>query len=871
LICGIYDLLTLQRTLTNLYCRLQLSSVSLQMSERFAEMDAQSRNIITALLGNQTSVARDLQEQTFALTQMLNRTEVVIINQTRAIIMDAIRSGGVTSQTSEADQRLLTGVRTQEADIRSSIEIDLLQDLDFSTMNDRQCEVSEAHKKTFGWLFDNSLDNAAPWKSLTNWLRSSEGIYWINGKAGSGKSTLMRYIYDHDQTYSLLEEWAAPKEPTLASFFFWNSGTLEQRSQSGLMRTLLFETLNSHRELIPIVLPWQWAKEYSRHMDGIKDKVRSSDFWHISKLKAAFRILVAQNIIPIKMCWFIDGLDEYEGDHEEISELFRAAARSNPNVKICISSRPLLAFEDAFRTCPGLRLQDLTLRDINEYVSDKLANHPRYRKLAESANNKKAAAQLIQDIVAKADGVFLWVTLVVKSLLAGLGNRDGIKDLQRRLSLLPNDLESLYAHMLLRIDPFYQEKASEMFQLIRASRELMPVYYDGDSTKQMTLFALALADEDDYQLAVKTPVKLWNTVDIQERCEIMADRLKCRCAGLLEIQEFDPAAPGSMTRNISSTIRADSKVQYLHRTVKDYLEKPDIWNSILVHTSGSGFDANSRMLSSCVLQLKTSMISNDKYRLWRMALDAMSYAYQADTQLGISNAELLDQLDIAMSTLYKTPQGGHWSSNSPNKLSGYITETWNSNMLSFAVQFGLAAYVKEKLAEDIKHGTRKKGRPLVAYALCPLPLVEDYPANAKVVEMLRHYCPKNVLYNDTEHVLAEAVKFQAGKRKIQTRQLVSSDKSWERERVEMFRLLLEHHYDVSQRSADRMTPFPDPPTVYKIIEAFGTGLSQESMQVLESATPISQVPEKPVTNVVAVKEERRRSKTSFLRRIIGRK
>jgi hypothetical protein len=245
-------------------------------------MDVQSRNIITALLGSQGAMTRELQDQTLALTQMLNRTEIVIIDKTRAIIMDAIQNGAVPAQASKIDRKALSRVRTQEYDIRLNIELDLLQALDFSTMNDRQDEVSEAHQKTFSWLFDHSLDTAAPWNSFTEWLKSGNGIYWVSGKAGSGKSTLMRYIFDHKQTKDLLKIWASPRKPAIASFFFWNSGTLLQRSQSGLLRALLYETLNSHRELVPIVLPWQWATEYSRHLERRKSNSRFDAFWHIS-------------------------------------------------------------------------------------------------------------------------------------------------------------------------------------------------------------------------------------------------------------------------------------------------------------------------------------------------------------------------------------------------------------------------------------------------------------------------------------------------------------------------------------------------------------------------------------------------------------
>jgi hypothetical protein len=137
--------------------------------------------------------------------------------------------------------------------------------------------------------------------------------------------------------------------------FFREQCYPEQRSQSGLLRALLYETLNKHRELVPIVLPWQWATEYSRHLKGVKNKrSQLGEFWHISKLKAAFQILVSQKVVPIKMCWFIDGLDEYEGDHEEINELFRSLAASNAmsrfafQVALCWSLKTHLALVQGF-------------------------------------------------------------------------------------------------------------------------------------------------------------------------------------------------------------------------------------------------------------------------------------------------------------------------------------------------------------------------------------------------------------------------------------------------------------------------------------------------------------------------------------------
>lgn len=65
----------------------------------------------------------------------------------------------------------------------------LLHSLSFPELNIRSNQVSESYPQTFEWIFD---DAPQQWDSFSAWLRSNEKRpYWIHGKPGSGKSTLM--------------------------------------------------------------------------------------------------------------------------------------------------------------------------------------------------------------------------------------------------------------------------------------------------------------------------------------------------------------------------------------------------------------------------------------------------------------------------------------------------------------------------------------------------------------------------------------------------------------------------------------------------------------------------------------------------------
>ena len=54
-----------------------------------------------------------------------------------------------------------------------------------------------------------------------------------------------------------------------------------------------------------------------------------------------------------------DGLDEFDGDHAEIVTFFQLVS-SFSHTKLCVSSRPLLVFDQALGMFPKLRLQDLS-------------------------------------------------------------------------------------------------------------------------------------------------------------------------------------------------------------------------------------------------------------------------------------------------------------------------------------------------------------------------------------------------------------------------------------------------------------------------------------------------------------------------------
>jgi NACHT domain len=378
-----------------------------------------SQRIISALVKNRGLFESSMQDQAKTINELHAENTSSIIQEhekTRTILLDAVCKVGSGRRNAEAAQNDQWNGQEEDLVIRRRAEDRIICSLRIPALSEHCTRIAKAHVTTFQWTFWDPTSEDRPLSEFARWLKSGDGVYWVNGKAGSGKSTFMRYICEHPETKVFLRDWCGDLPLAVASFFFCSGGTADQKSQAGLLRSLLHQLLYRHRSLIPTVLPFQWEDEYI-----VPVNPKQELFWDRDILRRAFDILRTQN--QIRMCLFIDGLDEYEGEkdgsYDDIVSFFIGLADC-ANIKICVSSRPWPVFEYAFRSAPSLTLQDITHEDIFRYVNEKLNGHERMNDLQriDPENTKK----LIEEIVTKDSGVFLWVSLVVRSLLNGFTN-----------------------------------------------------------------------------------------------------------------------------------------------------------------------------------------------------------------------------------------------------------------------------------------------------------------------------------------------------------------------------------------------------------------------------------------------------------------
>ena len=413
----------------------------------------------------------------------------------------------------------------------------ILESLAYKTMNDREEEVTAAHESTFDWVFHGEKQVGQVGHQLATWLSGDAlgPIYWITGKPGSGKSTFMRYLFQHDLTNSCMARWANGQPVSTAGFFFWTSGSRDQRSQTGLLRSLLHQLLSINQDRISDTFPDLWQK--LRTMTT-KERIRLSLEWSVKDLLASFDRFMEVALPTMRICLFIDGLDEFEGDHLTMINFFKGLGlgKYRTAIKMCLSSRPWSVFETAFEhAVPHMKLQDLTYDDMHRYTIDNLqTKSAQIRRLFES--NPHVGDILAHDVVRRADGVFLWVRLAVNEMIARWDGQTGKRRLEAILQDLPTDLDDLFAKLLLR-DQTAAELAqtSIIFLLIRA-REIVADFVKDDSANSLTVWELAFAllEEDDAHSTSWTVEEAGDSF-ISKRCGSTMYQIEHCFAGLLDL------------------------------------------------------------------------------------------------------------------------------------------------------------------------------------------------------------------------------------------------------------------------------------------------------------------------------------------------
>jgi ankyrin repeat domain-containing protein 50 len=296
--------------------------------------------------------------------------------------------------------------------------------------NTRYDKISREHKGSFEWIWTHD--------EYRNWSTpDASQLLYIQGKPGSGKSTLTKYFSDN-----LLDQEPAAKSATVARFFYSSREGVLQASHYSMLRSILYDILDQNE----FFFYHRFQSEYRDFQAALQDRGRSSDAnWHYESLKRVFSSLWDHSLLE-RLYLILDAIDESDdNDRRDILNLlFNLCSKSKYCiVKVFIASRPVGQLEIRKRSFHNfIILQDETKRDISSFASSFLDGLHLDRFLPEA----------IEYIIDNAHGVFLWVRLVGEELLSREEDGYSEEDILEFLKSLPTELEEFYKLMLWKME-----------------------------------------------------------------------------------------------------------------------------------------------------------------------------------------------------------------------------------------------------------------------------------------------------------------------------------------------------------------------------------------------------------------------------------
>lgn len=461
--------------------------------------------------------------------------------------------------------------------------------------NQRYCDVAGAHSHTFHWILkdegESSIDardeeqelgdyskepelkSDLKWRllyentqrivneKLKDWLVDGSGLFHISGKPGSGKSTLMKYLVKHPKVALSLQQWAHPKRLALGTFFFWKPDR-GQNSLQAMIHGLLYSMIDFDASLVHSAFPK--CSRCTFEQLSLQSRVEMTE----ADILEAFHNLVRDDIPSklFKFCFFIDGLDEIDEErdttHSKLVHLMQEWMNTSQGfVKICVSSRQFPVFNN-MPVRYRIRLQDLTKYDMRKFVQHSLRSHHAFR--SEMTVHPKACQSLVRVICNNSNGVFLWTSLVLKSVERGLSNGDSMVVLLDRAQRTPRQLKELFESLLETIEECHAQIALLiLFIVMELDHPLEPGSFDISSPICQQVFRAmetAKPGDPDSVFHPNNPPEVFDWTREEE--EKTKSQLAFLCKGLLEIRPW-------WTR----TNDYNGYVTFLHRSIPDILRK----------------------------------------------------------------------------------------------------------------------------------------------------------------------------------------------------------------------------------------------------------------------------------------------------------
>lgn len=304
-------------------------------------------------------------------------------------------------------------------------------------------------------------------------------LLWIRGGAGKGKTMM---------SIGLVEQFSLD-DSSIITYFFCQETDYQLNSMEGIIKGLIRQLIRQRKELIEF-LQCRWDPAGASFTENMSSWRR---LWDV--LLEMINHCRRQRVYVV-----VDAIDECQnGEMGEFLKLLVRTGLDNPNVRWLLTSRPL---DDADRELLnttqevgiGLELHyDHFEAAIRTYIRHKVHElYPIHRY------GQKIPHSLEAELLERAEGTFLWVSLVCKRLESdGSGTRVAPDEALSAIQEFPPGLHSLYKRMF---EQLLQGKPTTTRACLRLLNVMTMVYRPLNRAEVFTVTGLsereALAGEN---------------------------------------------------------------------------------------------------------------------------------------------------------------------------------------------------------------------------------------------------------------------------------------------------------------------------------------------------------------------------------------
>ena len=432
----------------------------------------------------------------------------------------------------------------------------------FPGMNDRRYGITTASVKTVQWLLQDPIYSA--WQALQN------GMLWIKGKPGSGKSTLMKYALGQEMIAQESEGFL------LIPFFFNARGSELQHTLPGFFRLLLYYLID-HID----VLRSGFLSHCRLKRSASKDSVQTIR-WDLDELRELASSFIIQALEKTHIKIYVDALDECgEPSAIDLASFFDELL-SRPNqpsilkkIHICISCRhyPIIDYVKGLQ----INVERSNTNAITTYVDQKLQRPSVGSDLAEMASIER-------DIIDRSLGVFQWVVLVLRIAMSLNKAGHHPRRIRQRISELPSELDDLYSDILQMIQDHDRSRVSSLIRWVYLA------------VRPLSLSEISVAMAFDTEIPCPSLQAWKDSLDYVESDRQMDLLITSLSGGLVEVAVSGESAEAQPVRI----------VQFIHESVNDYIRSKGL--SALTDSPSPGFfeDGHYRTSRACLNYIKTA-------------------------------------------------------------------------------------------------------------------------------------------------------------------------------------------------------------------------------------------------------------------------